>query len=87
LRERKEDLERVRQKKSRAREAQREILSEVVSVSLHIRSGFMVPDTNISVDNLEKDLSIRVPTTVVIELEGLAKETGLSLRVLSTWPW
>ena len=38
LRERKEELERARQKEqARARKAQREILSEVVSVSLHIR--------------------------------------------------
>ena len=38
LRERKEELERARQKEqARARKAQSEILSEVVSVSLHIR--------------------------------------------------
>lgn len=38
LKERKEELERARQKEqARARKAQREILSEVVSVSLHIR--------------------------------------------------
>jgi len=82
LRERKEELERARQKEqARARKAQREILSEVVSVSLHIRPRILVPDTNILVDSLDslKELAnsgewtIRIPTTVVIELEGLAK--------------
>merc|ERR1712096_551019 len=54
LRERKEELERARQKEqARARKAQREILSEVVSVTLHIRPRILVPDTNILVDNLD----------------------------------
>jgi len=82
LRERKEELERARQKEqARARKAASEILSEVVSVSLHIRPRLLVPDTNILVDNLGSikeladsgDWNIRVPTTVVIELEGLSK--------------
>jgi len=82
LKERKEELEKAREKEqARARKAQREILSEVVTISLHIRPRILVPDTNILVDSLEsvKELalcsewSIRIPTTVVIELEGLSK--------------
>jgi len=91
LRERKEELERARRKEqARARKAQREILSEVVSVTLHIRPRILVPDTNILVDSLESikelaesgDWLIRIPTTVVIELEGLAK-SGSGIRTES----
>ena len=46
-----------------------------------LRPRLLVPDTNILVDSLDSmkelansgDWTIRVPTTVVIELEGLAK--------------
>jgi len=82
LRERKEELEKARRTEAaRARKAQREILNEVVSVSLHIRPRTLVLDTNILVDHLPEvkeladdgDWAVRIPTTVVIELEGLAK--------------
>ena len=44
----------------------------------------IVPDTNILVDNLGDiktlaefgDFSLKVPTTVLVELEGLAKDTA-----------
>lgn len=44
----------------------------------------IVPDTNILVDNLGDiktlaefgDFSLKVPTTVLVELEGLSKDTG-----------
>ena len=44
----------------------------------------IVPDTNILVDNLADvktlaefgDFCLKVPTTVLVELEGLAKDTG-----------
>jgi len=87
LRERKEELEKARRKEqARARKAQREILSEVTSVVLQIRPKILVPDTNILVDNLgdiqhlaeSGDFSVRVPTTVLVELEGLSKESGRS---------
>merc|ERR1712107_110354 len=77
------EMERLRGRKeaARARRAQREILSEVVSVTLHIKPRTLVPDTNILVDNLSDiqkladsgDWSIRIPTTVLVELEGLGK--------------
>lgn len=82
LRERKEALERARRKeRARARRAQREILNEVASVTLNIRPKTLVPDTNILVDNLAEikelaesgDWQIKVPTTVLVELEGLSK--------------
>merc|ERR1719348_2787726 len=74
LRERKEELERARRKEqARARRAQREILNEVASVTLHIKPKTLVPDTNILVDNLSEivelansgDWNLRIPTTVV----------------------
>lgn len=82
LRERKEELELARKtEQARARRAQHEILTEVVSVCLHIRPRVLVPDTNVLVDNLasveqlarDGTFLLRVPTTVVAELEGLAR--------------
>jgi hypothetical protein len=50
LRGRKEELERMRRtEQARARRAQREILNEVVTISLHIRPRSLVLDTNILV--------------------------------------
>ena len=48
------------------------------------RPKVIVPDTNILVDNLGDiktladygDFSLKVPTTVLVELEGLCKDTG-----------
>ena len=50
------------------------------------RPKILVPDTNILVDNLADlkflaetgDFCLRVPTTVLVELEGLSRETGRS---------
>ena len=55
--------------------------------NLCYRPRILVPDTNILVDNLDNiqelansgDWAIRIPTTVVIELEGLSK-SGDSVR-------
>ena len=48
------------------------------------RPKVIVPDTNILVDNLGDirtlaeygDFSLKVPTTVLVELEGLSKDTA-----------
>ncbi len=85
LRHRKEELERRRAEDEReARRAQRQILSEHVSVTLEIRPRLLVPDTNCFVDHLsEVDrlascnlFQLRIPLVVLNELDGLSRGTA-----------
>ncbi len=82
LKHRKNELERRRaEEEKEARRAQRQILSEHVSVTLEVRPRLVVPDTNCFVDHLTEItrlassgvFQVRIPLVVLNELDGLSR--------------
>ncbi len=93
LKTRKDELERRRAEEEReSRRAQRQILSEHVSVTLEVRPRFIVPDTNCFVDHLGEvarlcssgSFQVRVPLVVLNELDGLSRGPAASATKYSS---